>query len=77
MLRQKVSGLLFSHLEKVSSFVDSLPFITSCFPDKAQRQRITMSCFVELIVLRFALLFSFLKSADSVGGQQRQIPVLR
>lgn len=54
MLRQKVSGLLFSHLEKVSAFVDSLPFITSCFPDKAQRQRITMSCFVELIVLRWA-----------------------
>jgi len=54
LIRQKVSGLLFSHLQKVSNFVDSLPFIQSCFHDRAQRQRITMSCFVELIVLRWA-----------------------
>lgn len=53
-MRQKVSGLLFSHLQKVSTFVDSLPFIMDCFQDSAQRQRITMSCFVELIVLRWA-----------------------
>ncbi len=52
-MRQKVSGLLFSHLQKVSTFVDSLPFIMDCFQDSAQRQRITMSCFVELIVLRY------------------------
>ncbi|CAG5102259.1 Oidioi.mRNA.OKI2018_I69.chr1.g217.t1.cds [Oikopleura dioica] len=54
VLRQKVSGLLFSHLEKVMGFVESLPFVTQFFPDKRQRDRITMSCFVELIVLRWA-----------------------
>lgn len=53
-LAPRISMLLFSHLKKVMAFVDQLPFMDTVFQNKAQRSRLAMNCFVELIVLRWA-----------------------